>query len=171
MFTDVSLVDLTNPLSPGFVNGNFTGGVYCDNGNCATPNGWMYANIYGASDGGGVSSGCSPAPSGNTFCWRDGAVQAYDAIDQVVSTHPGDHYKLSFYLAENSGCSTNGGPPCNFMDTSNNGQPGTGGNGIDVLAYAQAGLPPPTTPEPSTLLMFGTGVLGLIGVTRRKLRL
>ncbi|MGA8540029.1 MAG: choice-of-anchor D domain-containing protein, partial [Terriglobales bacterium] len=38
--------------------------------------------------------------------------------------------------ADNSGCN------CNFSDVSMNSQPGTGGNGINVTVYAQAGLPP-----------------------------
>ena len=139
-FTDVSLVDLTHNIGNQLLNGDFTGGVYCDNGNCSTPVHWSYANIFGASFGGIVTS-CSPAPSGNTSCWLDGAVQAYDAIDQVVSTNIGDTYQISFYVADDSDCSTDGGPPCNFMRTSNNGQPGTGGNGINVAVYALAGLP------------------------------
>ncbi len=168
-FTDVSVTDLTNPGGNILTNGNFQGGVYCSNGNCSTPNGWTYANVFGAEAGGVVDTGCSPAPSGNTSCWFDGAVQAYDAIDQIAHTNIGDQYQISFFVADNSNCETNNGPPCNFMDISNNGQPGTGGNGIDVLAYAQAGLP--SAPEPSSLLMFGTGVLGLLGIARRKLGL
>lgn len=167
-FTDVSVMDLTHPSGNLLHNGNFQGGTYCDNGNCGTPIDWMYANVFGAEAGGVVDTGCSPAPSGNTSCWFDGAVQAYDAIDQMIATNMHDVYQISFFLADNSGCSTDGGPPCNFMDVSNNGQPGTGGNGIDALVYAQAGLPPPGVPEPSSLLMFGTGLLGLAGITRRK---
>ncbi len=142
-FTDVSVVDLADPNTNLLQNGNFQGGVYCNNGNCGTPVGWRYANVYGAAAGGFVDTGCSPAPSGNTSCWFDGAVQAYDAIDQMIPTQIGHNYRITFFVADSSGCSTDGGPPCNFMDISNNGEGGVGGNGINVLAYAQAGLPPP----------------------------
>jgi hypothetical protein len=36
---------------------------------------------------------------------------------------------------------------------------------------AEFDLAPPTTPEPGTLVMFGSGILGLAGVLRRKINL
>jgi hypothetical protein len=167
-FTDLLMVDLTTSSGQLFTNGDFTGGTHCSRGNCLTPVGWEYANVFGATFGGVIRNNCAPAPSGNTNCWYDGAVQAYDAIDQHVPTTIGDQYQISFFLADNSFCRTDGGPPCNFMDISNNGQPGTGGNGIDALVYAQAGLP---TPEPGSLLLLGSGIVGLVGIARRKLGL
>jgi PEP-CTERM motif len=172
-FNEASVTDLTHLIGNLLLNGNFQGGTYCDNGNCLTPVGWTYANVYGAFAGGTVLTDCAPDPTGNTTCWYDGAVQAYDAISQTITTTIGDTYQISFYVADNSGCSTEpSGTPCNFSRLSTNGDvTDTQGNGIDVLAYAQAGLPPPTVPEPSSLLMFGTGLFGLAGIARRKLRL
>jgi len=164
-----SLTDQTTPSGNLLINGDFSGGNYTDNGNSATPNGWTYANIYGATDGGSVSTNCPDG--GTTSCWYDGAVQAYDAISQTVATTAGNLYQISFSLAESSNCSTNGGAPCYFSDLSTNGDvTDTGGNGIDALVYAQANLPAPgTVPEPSTLSLMVLGIIGgLAGIKFRK---
>jgi hypothetical protein len=164
-FTDASVTDLTSPSGNLLVNGNFQGGTHTSNGNSSTPVGWDYANVFGASFGGVVST-CNPAPSSNISCWFDGAVQAYDAINQTIPTTIGDNYQISFFLADDSSCG------CNFSDVSTNGNvTGTGGNGINLTVYAQAGLPslsPTPTPEPTSLALLATGVLGLVGTFRRK---
>jgi hypothetical protein len=148
-FSDVSLTNLTTGSMTNLIlNGNFASG----SGENATN--WTYANVYGAEAGGEVSSGCG---GGLATCWYDGAVQAYDAIDQDVATVIGDNYLLSFAYSDNSGLTT-------FSDLSTNGNiTGTGGNGIDILAYAQAGLPPAgnVTPEPDSIWLMSTGALML----------
>src|ERR1700719_2150742 len=53
-FANASVVDLTTESENLLTNGNFSGGVYTNNGNSSTPDGWTYANIYGAQAGGGV---------------------------------------------------------------------------------------------------------------------
>ncbi len=145
-FSDVSLTNVSTGSSTNLIlNGNFALG----SGQNATD--WTYANVYGAIAGGEVSSDCG---GGLATCWYDGAVQAYDAIDQFVSTIVGDNYLLSFVYSDNSGLTT-------FSAQSTNGEPGTAGNGIDILSYAQAGLPAAggTTPEPDSIWLMGTGVL------------
>jgi hypothetical protein len=164
-FTDASVTDLSHPSGNLLTNGNFQGGTFTSNGNSQAPVGWTYANVFGATFGGVVDTACPAAPSGNTSCWVDGAVQAYDAIDQFIPTTVGDNYQVSFQLADDSACN------CNFSDVSTNGDvTGTGGNGINLTVYAQAGLPslPSATPEPNSLVLLGTGVLGLVGAVRRK---
>lgn len=156
-FGDASLVDNTTHSSNLLTNGDFSGGTYLNNGNSGTPNGWTYANIYGATFGGFVTGSCGSAFS---HCWYDGAVQAYDAISQTVATTVGDSYTLSFSYWDGGGLTT-------FSDLSTNGNTtGTGGNGVDILAYAQGGLPPPSVPEPATLGLLGMALVGA-GAARR----
>jgi uncharacterized repeat protein (TIGR01451 family) len=149
-FTNASVTDVTNPNSPGpnlLLNGDFSLGTVG-----STPVDWTYANIYGATFGGVVQSGCGmPGELGAGNCWYDGAVQAYDAISQTIATTVGDTYLISFYVTAGGGST--------FSDVSTNGNTtGTGGNGIDVTVYAQAGLPPPPPAgETLTLTELGQG--------------
>jgi PEP-CTERM motif len=159
-FSNVQLVDLTNPSGNIILNGDFSSGTL---GTSNVTN-WTYANIYGATFGGVLEPNCGV---GGSNCWYDGAVQAYDAIAQVVPTTIGDTYMLSFNL-NGGGINTPGGL---YQQLSTNGNvTGTGGDGIDVLAYAQAGLPPPGTPEPSTwaMMMLGFAGLGFAGYRKAK---
>ena len=168
----VSLVDNTTLSGNLLTNGNFAGGTYTNNGNAATPNGWSYANVYGAAAGGVVQSGCSAFASG--YCWYDGALQAYDALDQNVATTVGDVYTLSFDYTSNSNLANV------FSDLSTNGDVTTYmGNGSDILAYAQSGLPaactsstvctnPSSVPEPPSVL--SVALLGLWAAVRNRRR-
>lgn len=147
-FSNASVVDVTHPSGNLLTNGNFLAGTV----GTSNATGWTYANIYGASFGGVLQSpGFCGAGFGGSGCWYDGAVQAYDAISQTIATNVGDTYQISFQLWDNSGNST-------FSALSTNGDvTDTGGNGIDVLAYAQAGLPAPGAPGP----VPGAGLAGL----------
>lgn len=158
-FASASVTDNATPSLNLLFNGDFSKGVYTDNGNSSTPDGWTYANMYGASFGGVVEAG-SPCPGGPSDCWYDGATQAYDAISQTIPTTPGHTYTISFSVAENSDCiifpneTEIQNSPCNFSDISTDGDGSdTGGNGIDVTVYAEAGLPP----AQYTLTLTGLG--------------
>jgi len=150
-FANASVTDVTNPGPNLLSNGDFSGGTHTDpvSGNTLVPNNWTYANIYGASAGGIVDPNCGIGGTG-TYCWYDGAVQAYDAISQTIATTVGDTYLISFYLTAYGGST--------FSSVSTNGNTtDTGGNGIDVTVYAQAGLPPPPQGETLTLTELGQG--------------
>ncbi len=180
-----SVVDQTAGSNNLLTNGDFSQGTYTYNGNSGTPNGWTYANVYGAEAGGYVTnySGYCYTLNGVAVsnCWFDGAVQGYDAISQTITTVPGHTYQISFYVAEDSAIFAYGGneccgfppsfpgsncwaaaqtgysgPACTFSDLSTNGDVSDpGGNGINVTAYALPGLPPP--PNQETLTVTGAG--------------
>ena len=59
-----------------------------------------------------------------------------------------------------------GGPAiCNFRQSGTNfGNCGLGGESFTISSG-----PPPSTPEPSSIMLFGSGILGLAGVLRRKM--
>jgi PEP-CTERM motif len=158
-FSNASLVDLTNPSGNLLLNGDFALGTL----GTSDVTDWTYANVYGAAASGVLEAGCGV---GGSNYWYDGAVQAYDAISQTVATNIGDTYEISFNL--NGGGSQDGV----YSRLSTNGDTtDPGGNGIDVLAYAQAGLPPPgTVPEPSTWAMMLVGFAGLCFVGYRRAR-
>ncbi|MGC8519024.1 MAG: PEP-CTERM sorting domain-containing protein [Steroidobacteraceae bacterium] len=169
-FGDVSLVDMTTGSSVNLLtNGDFSGGSYQDSSGQLAPLGWTYANHYGATFSGQMSGSpfaCAGFSSGN--CWYDGSMMACDALSQNVSTTAGNTYQLSFLYTENSHQSL-------FSDLATNGLGGRAGNGIDILAFAPAGLPPGSgsgtgtaLPEPSTLVLFGAGLLGLAVFLRRR---
>jgi uncharacterized repeat protein (TIGR01451 family) len=155
---NVSVVDATTSSANLLGNGDFSGGSYSNDGNNFTPNGWTYADTFGAYSGGIVETGANCYTY--NFCFYDGAVQAYDAISQTVPTNVGDTYEISFFLAD-SGCSTDleYSLPCNFSDLSTNGDTTDNqGNGINIAVYAQAGLPSVGQIQSATV-MTGTASL------------
>jgi hypothetical protein len=126
---NITVNDMTVPGPNLLVNGNLTGGVYNSSGNALTPVGWTYANIYGASAGGVVDTPCGLSGGPGTSCWDDGAVDAYDALSQTITTTVGHTYQISFYLRDNSSQAT-----FSRIDAG-------GLQGINLAVYAQAGLP------------------------------
>lgn len=133
-------------------------------------------------------------PYQGTYAAYFGPVGDTGGIYQDIATIPGDTYTVSFYLALPVG-----GTPNYFKVTfgdaslSFNNFPGTFGWGLfeftdtattdttrltftfrndpnywflDNVEVNQGG----TTPEPGTLVLFGSGLLGIAGVIRRKFR-
>lgn len=163
-FLELDNVSVTTGGGPNLLtNGNFEGG------GGSVPTGWTALNAFGAAAAGHLSSGCGV---GGSACWYDGSVQGYDGLNQSITTAIGTTYNVAFSLNDN-------GPLTTFQQLSTNGNTtGTGGNGIDLLLYAGAGIPtegppsaegpPPTgVPEPGTLALFAAGFVGL-GFSRRR---
>jgi PEP-CTERM motif len=105
----------------------------------------------------GTDSGCSPnsAHSGSQY-WCDGSVEGYDGLFQTVATTVGATYTVSFWLGDNAG------EQPNIPE-------------IDMLGYAEAGLPVGTIPvnsipEPETyaLMLAGLAALSVAGRRRRR---
>jgi hypothetical protein len=107
--------------------------------------------VFGAGAAGVVVTGGSPGPHTGTNYYRDGAIQAYDAITQQISTVIGTSYDISFWLSDNGGLTQ-------FRSVSDNGQPGTSGNGINLVVYAGNSQPTPAVPGP----IAGAGLPGLL---------
>lgn len=160
--SNVSMVNETTSSGNLVVNGNFSGGTYFVAGVGNEPDGWTYLNSFGASYGGEVIPDCG-ITGGN--CYYDGAVQAYDAINQVIATTIGDTYEVTFdYLDTCPECLGGG----EYQPTSTNGDvTNTGGNGRDMFVYAGASQPVRAVPEPASLTLFGAGVF-LLGLRRRR---
>ena len=154
--TDVTVSDLTNPGGNLLTNGDFSLGP---NGS-ENPTGWTFQNTYGASYSGVAEIPCSYG--GSSSCWDDGSVQAYDELSQTIATTVGDVYQVSFSNIDDGSLST-------YQALSTNGDTtDTGGNGADILVYAQAAPPPLNTPEPSTWAMMILGFAGMGFVAYRK---
>jgi hypothetical protein len=160
----ISLDDVVMTTGGGLnlvTNGGFESGVLGDN----APVGWTYLNVFGASAAGTVENNNPHSGSNNYY---DGAVQAYDAITQNITTVVGQTYNLSFWLDDNSGLTT-------FQHLSTNGNTtGTGGNGIDLIVYAGNGVPVPAgggIPEPATWALMLGGFFGAGAALRSRRRL
>jgi hypothetical protein len=120
-------------------------------------------SAIGVVAGAGNSEACgNSGPNSGSYFWCDGSVEGYDALYQEVSgLTVGATYNINWELTDNSG------------------QPMTNPE-IDMLVYAGDALPlgsqtigttpPPiaATPEPESLVLLGTGIVGLAGMARKK---
>jgi hypothetical protein len=168
-FDDASVVNATtgsttNLLSdPGFESATFGENCGFQGDGTACPPGWqgwiqpIDVSAIGLVATTGDEYGCgADGPHSGTNFWCDGSVQGYDAIYQTLTgLTVGDTYDISWYLAHDDG----GAPSA---------------PGIDMLVYAGDNIPIGTvgigaTPEPGTLVLFGSGMLSLAGLLRRKL--
>ncbi|HKM47013.1 MAG TPA: Ig-like domain repeat protein [Terriglobales bacterium] len=148
-FANVSVVDVTADSAVPLANNDFSQGTVG-----STPTSWTWANVSGTGSEGVVQTGPSYCYT-ELYCWYDGSSQGYDTISQAITTVAGHNYQVSFFVAENSFCSTNGGGlTCNFSDTQLPGIAGT-----DVVVYVAGGTPVGTQTLTLALLDGGTGTV------------
>ncbi len=156
-FDDASVVDITHPSGNLLVNGDFSNAQVGQNfptswGRWIQPIDQSYVGLIANGPSNCAPNQGGPVSGGNYWC--EGSVEGYDGLWQQIHTNPGDTYEISFYLGDNSGQAPNN-------------------PNIDAFVWAGESLPGGTEnlPEPSSLALFGTGVLGLGAMVRRKLKL
>jgi len=145
----------------------------------STPTGVSY-ELGSSAFGTDLGSGTVVQNSGNTTLLETNGF-GYGVWATTVSITSGamtsgNEYWLSLSNATDSGGTNSGawdipntglgGPAtCNFRQSGTNfGNCGLGGESF-TLTGTQGG----TTPEPSSIMLFGSGILGLAGILRRKL--
>jgi hypothetical protein len=160
----------------GFETGDFTGWTLTGNtGFTSVSTGYAWSGTYGAQLGPVGSDGfLSQSFFGNTITFQYRQDPAYWGLDSVVVTPfvtcgvGCETYAVSFWL-ENDG-----GTPNDFTVIWNGVDVGpslvdAGGFAYTNFSGFVDGLAP--VPEPGSLFLMGTGVLGLAGLIRRKLLL
>jgi hypothetical protein len=79
------------------------------------------------------------------------------------------------YLTLQNACTTSGCSVSNPIYWDENSGPSTayentlGSIPSEAFTVTGSGSPPPNSPEPSSILLFGSGVLGVAGILRRRL--
>ncbi len=172
-------------ISDGFVAGNCagcTGGIpttisfleWVPTGSTPTVVSWALGSSSFGNDEGG-SGGAIPL-SNTTFLYTNG--HSYDVykstISNITNAQPllaGHTYYLTLTDANDTGGSSfdawddNEGPASCFFQNPN----GSGSCPATESESFTIGSGTGTTPEPSTFMLFGSGILGLSGLLRRRL--
>ena len=173
-------------ISNGFVaaNSGSPGGLEWGEWSVGAPTSFSY-ELGSAAFGTDLGSGTVAQNAGNsTFLFTNGfGYGVYDAKASITSAAmtAGNTYWLSISNAtdaSNDGTQGwdipnggSGGPAiCNFRQSGTNfGNCGLGGESFTLSGCGAGPDCGPPVPEPGSILLFGSGIVGLAGVVRRKL--
>jgi hypothetical protein len=170
-------------ISNGFVAANTAAATHLEWGewSVGAPTSFAYslsASAFGNELGGGtVAQNAGNSTLLFTNAYGYGVYDVKVGITPVAMT-AGNTYWLSISNATDAandetqgwdipGYPVGGPATCNFRQSGTN----YGGCGVGGESFTLSGgtVPPPSTPEPSSIMLFGSGILGLAGILRRKM--
>lgn len=132
--------------------------------------GWRIPTAYandGVTVGLGYEAAVKESEMGYLFWTYDVNYSNQGPFTNIAANHPETGFYLSYLTS--TYCESNGGYYAFNLNT-NGGQVGDGAGGLNyfmILHDGDVGNTSPV-PEPATMLLFGTGIAGLIGAARRK---
>jgi len=145
-----------NPGAPGNIT-NFTLDFYFNNG--GIPGGLVPGGSF--TTGNNANESCSGNICTYSAVLAGGGLTLQNGVNYWLSIEPDMGFPPQWGWAT-SGVGNDGGYQCFFGTCS--------GLGVN-FAFDLTGNPASTTPEPGTLVLLGTGLLGALGVMRRKMNL
>ena len=139
-------------------------------------------NIYAFSSGNpstspadtfNIGSSATRTYTGDNYTYNNAPIYAYDVVIPATTLVPGDPYLLSIVYntpagtSQDWGWSLGGSTAIAWTFTQNLGWDETSPNQFE--AFSLTG--PSAVPEPASLLLLGSGLIGIIGCARRKSRI